>query len=954
MGRGGSLESWRPTPQRQAPTLSLVQALKARGDALLRTDPLTARRLADLAEEVAAGSSDPLCRATAAWAAGNARFFGGEYAECLALYRGAIPAFEQAGLSLEAGRLHANCVGVLTDLGRLEEALAEAELARPALAASGPTRFLASLEMNATVLHRHLDDYGAALAACDRGREIASALDNAVMVARFDVNRALILENLDSYRAAIATLMETLPVFERHGETMELARSRLNLGLLYTRAGHYRQALAELERSRQGFASLGNEMEVAVTDWHRAGVYLKLNLLPEVIEHNAAARAVLVQCGLVRQAALADSETAQAYHRLGEGEEARRLIQQARADLAQTGPLPVQLAQFDLQEAGFHLADAALEAAVACTERGLAALASGPFPIKRAAARLILADCYQASGRPDEAAAAYHEALDVVGPAGLADLTYRAQLGLGRLAETQGDAAAALAWYRQAMDAATRASLGLGGSEVRSAFLTDKLAGHQAAVLLHLGRGDLAAAFAAAEAARASAGRLLSLAADRPDSGEDGPGVAAELTERRDEWNWLYSRLDRGRWAAEPGDPLAAARGGPDETAALSGLAAAERRLADLIRSTAQLAGAGLAPLADLATVQARLADDEALLACFIARDQVVGFHVDRRHAAAAPHLASVADVRQRLDRLRFALRRESDEVGEHLAWFYRALVKRLCHAAGAPEAPGAWPESLRRLYIVPHDLLYHLPFHALHDGEGYLLERCEIVYLPAAGWLLRDQTFDQTFGVSETLKVSPGRALIVGCDHDGRLPAALAEAQAIYDLLLASIPHTGIIPTLLLAGDATQAHLRELAPAAGILHLATHGVFRQDNPLFSALRLADGWLTLADVERMDLRQASLVTLSACETGAGDLRGGDLFGLSQAFLAAGAASLVASLWPVPDEATARLMEGFYRRLVAGESKVAALRGAQLELLAEPASRHPLYWAGFGLMGEGDM
>jgi len=165
-----------------------------------------------------------------------------------------------------------------------------------------------------------------------------------------------------------------------------------------------------------------------------------------------------------------------------------------------------------------------------------------------------------------------------------------------------------------------------------------------------------------------------------------------------------------------------------------------------------------------------------------------------------------------------------------------------------------------------------------------------------------------------------------VGFDHDGRLPAAHAEARAIYELLLASAPQTGLTPNLLLAGDATEARLRELAPAAGLLHLATHGVFRQDNPLFSALRLADGWLTLADVERMDLRGTGLVTLSACETGAGDPRGGDLFGLSQAFLQAGAASLVASLWPVPDEATRRLMIGFYRHLIAGKGKAAALLG----------------------------
>ncbi len=979
--------------------LQLIQALKARADALLRADPPTARRLAEIAQEVAASSDDPLCRATAAWAAGNAGFYGGEYRECLAYYRQAIPAFEQAGSSLEAGRLRANCVAVLTDLGRCAEALAEAEVARPALVIHGPTRFLASLEMNATVLHRHLDDYGAALAACDRGREIALALDNAIMVARFDVNRALILENLDSYRAAIAALLETLPVFERHGETLELARARLNLGLLHTRAGHYRQALTELEISRQGFAAQGNAMEVAVTDWHCAGVYLKLNLLPEVIEHNATARAVFVQRGLVRQAALADSEAAQAYHRLGEPKEADRLIQRSRAVLVETGPLPVQLAQLDLLEASFHLADGALAAALICAERGLAGLARGPFPIKRAAARLMLADCYRAVGRPDEAHTAYREALDIVGPAGLADLTYRAQLGLGQLAETQGDAAGALAWYRQALEVATRASFGLGGSEFRAAFLADKLAAHQAAVLLHLAGGDLPAAFVAAEAARISAGRLLSLAAGFPEYGADDPGSAAELAQRREEWNWLYSRLDRGRWATEPGDPAPAARGGVDEAAALSGLAAAERRLADLLRSAGRPGPAAAAPPADLAAVQACLAPDEALLAYFVTRDQVVGFRVDRQSAVAIPDLVSVEDARGRLDRLRFALHRESDEAEEHLAWFYRVLVAGLARPADAiplaqadkasqglsparpadvippaqaekaPQGLGSaaeaafqfqtggfnpWASSIRRLYIVPHDLLYHLPFHALCSDDGrYLLESYEIVYLPAASWLRR-----QTFEVSETLRRTQGklskvsqRALIVGHDHAGRLPAALREAQAVHDILAEAATQTGIVPRLLLAGDATEARLREHASEAGILHLATHGVFRQDNPLFSALRLADGWLTLADVERMDLRQAGLVTLSACETGAGDLRGGDLFGLSQAFLAAGAASLVASLWPVPDEATRQLMIGFYCQLVDGQSKAAALRAAQLTLMAQPAYRHPLHWAGFVLMGE---
>jgi len=150
---------------------------------------------------------------------------------------------------------------------------------------------------------------------------------------------------------------------------------------------------------------------------------------------------------------------------------------------------------------------------------------------------------------------------------------------------------------------------------------------------------------------------------------------------------------------------------------------------------------------------------------------------------------------------------------------------------------------------------------------------------------------------------------------------------------------------------EATEVRLREYGPACGLLHLATHGAFRADNPLFSWLRLADARLTVRDIYSLRLPRASLVTLSACETGLGGLRGGDVLGLSQSFLAAGARSLLLSLWAVDDVSTAQLMASFYRRLAAGQTKVAALREAQQEM--RERYPHPFYWAGFVLVGEGD-
>ena len=95
------------------------------------------------------------------------------------------------------------------------------------------------------------------------------------------------------------------------------------------------------------------------------------------------------------------------------------------------------------------------------------------------------------------------------------------------------------------------------------------------------------------------------------------------------------------------------------------------------------------------------------------------------------------------------------------------------------------------------------------------------------------------------------------------------------------------------------------------ILHLACHGEFRPDNPLFSSLHLADGAITVRDVCSQKLK-AGLVTLSACETGLNSIFAGDeILGLTRGFLTAGVASLVLSLWTVNDEATAELMKNFY-------------------------------------------
>jgi CHAT domain-containing protein len=141
---------------------------------------------------------------------------------------------------------------------------------------------------------------------------------------------------------------------------------------------------------------------------------------------------------------------------------------------------------------------------------------------------------------------------------------------------------------------------------------------------------------------------------------------------------------------------------------------------------------------------------------------------------------------------------------------------------------------------------------------------------------------------------------------------------------------------------------LRSAASGCGVLHLACHGLFRADNPMFSSLKLHDGWLTAADAMRLDLK-GTLVTLSACESGRNEVFAGDeLIGLTRAFLGAGAATLAVSLWLVQDETTASLMARYYERLRDGAGPAEALRAAQLAIKDEHP--HPYYWAPFVLIG----
>jgi len=259
-------------------------------------------------------------------------------------------------------------------------------------------------------------------------------------------------------------------------------------------------------------------------------------------------------------------------------------------------------------------------------------------------------------------------------------------------------------------------------------------------------------------------------------------------------------------------------------------------------------------------------------------------------------------------------------------------------------------------LVLEPDRALWLLPFAALQDAAGdCLADLHPLLYAPSAD-VLDEIRREPGYGESDEL-----RALIVGDpDMPGvpvrggmeielePLPGARTEARAIADL----IPEKR--RTLLLGPDAREETVREQAPEHGIIHLATHGIAYDDDPLASFVALAaseedDGLLTARQV--MDMRlPADLITLSACQTGLGKVAGEGVIGLSRAFLVTGARSVLVSQWSVDDAATAALMEQFYQHYLALDNKAVALQKAMQAVRADPAFTHPSQWASFMLVG----
>ncbi len=913
-------------------------------DSLARTNPLQARHLSSICSELAKRIDAPLLVPKATYINAQTHAVMGQLNEALALIRAAYQGYKQLNAELPALRTGLGRIHVLNELGQHQKAIAVGQelltqlthitgLSEATLAEATLIEGIAY--QNQGVCYHMMGRYEDALQAYTAAENAFQKAGTTDRLADIYNNRGIILLHLGRVSDALSDFEAAAAALQQAGQTLLYAQTLINIGDAYLLSGHYARSLKALAKAHRLLSSLGMLADEHTLLLQRGDVYLALNLYPEAAE---AYREAAQTC----QAANLAHYHARALWGLGAALVVLQEYKEAAAVLAQAEQLFLQAENIPMW-CSVKLEQSALFAALGERQKGLAAarqaftrIEGGAWPVQELYAHVRLSDLLSldmpAAGQHLLAAQKLSQAL------ALPHLHYRIQRRLGRLRWRQGRLDEAQEWLETAVTTIEQLRDTVAHETLRISFLHDKLAAYQDLLQLYLlpdSEQYRQRAFILAEQvkSRVLADMVTGIIDTAPALPEEHH-LAGQLRDLRADLNAVYNAF-LGHTSAEtellpPAELLSRAQTLEQQINRL-------QQQADMRQLARPLAAAP-----SLNQMQTKIPPDICLLAYHIIDDEILAFIYRAGDIRVVRKISTVTAVQPLAHQLtlewnRFRIgggfaRRHMARLEKSarltLGELYTELVTPL-----AAHLPAATPEMPAKLLIVPHGLLHQIPFHALHDGRAYLLERFEISYAPSVTLFTLCQ---------QKPRPAATHALVMGVT-DPLIPAVNTEVSAVMAQFTNATVKTGC--------EATTHALHTEASRANLIHLACHGLFRADNPMWSALKLHDGWLTAADILQFNLPN-SLVTLSACESGQSQIETGDeLIGLARAFLGAGAVSLVVSLWIVQDETTAGLMSDWYCawQKQPQQDRAAALRQAQLALKTNHP--HPYYWAPFILIGQ---
>ena len=873
------------------PSAALAQALAAAG--LAQTQPERARRMAESAATAAQG--DVEVRSVVERALGMVLAATGDLDGGIARLRKAAAIADVARLATRSVEARGMLAILLVLTGSTRDALRELERAE-ATAPEGVSA--ARLQMQHGLVLSEVGRLTDARASLDKAlATLQRAGGDDLLEADTLNNRGIVRVGLRDWRGAKADLLRAETLYFRNGHVGRTAMIYHNRGMAETLRGDLPAALAAFDESAGRYQQAGLHPGELPVD--RAEALLSGRLIAEA--RHAAELAVdeftrqqnaldLVHARLLlAEAALLGGDPATARSEAGR---ARRSAQrQARPGwAARAGYL-----QLRARWLGGDRSRSSLKAG----KRIAAELEQAHWTVQAVDARLVVARTALSLGLGDYARQELVAARSTR-RSGPAELRARAWYAEALLRRSDGDRSGAAKAVRAGLAILDQFQASLGATDMRAhaSAHAEELARFGLELALESGRAE--SIFAAAEHGRAGALRF------RPTRPPDDEDLIANLAELRE----VVTQLRSG-----DGTP------GP--------LLVRQATIENAIRDRARhAAGSNDTAQRPPTMTQLRAALDGATLVEYLDLDGELHAVAVRAGHCTSHRLGSVAAIEGSIDSLRTGLRFLAHGAGS--ARSLAAVTEVIDHAARELDAvllvPVLTSADGAPLVVIPTGALHALPWSALPSCAT----RAVSVAPSAALW----------HRAATDSRLSDGPAVLA---HGPGLSHASAEVRA-----LALVYRDA---TCLTGRNARVAALLSALDGAGVAHLAAHGHFRSDNPMFSELQFADGPLTVYDLERLAVPPRHVV-LASCDSGLASVRTGDeLIGLAAALLAMGTVNLVAAVVPVPDEASHDLMLHFHRHLTAGLGAADALMHARQETaLADSAAA--VAAAGFVCFGAG--
>ncbi len=917
---------------RDLPGVALLEAMKEHADSRALSDPAAledARRAFLVAEH---RPHEPLAYALAFWIQGNAEMFI-DPSKAIGAFEQALPGYRAAGDRISVARLLGNLVPMYAECGHFDQATTAYVEGQAICAAAGDAAriHLRHLEQNYGWLLHCQGRYAEALQAYERALTLAHQLDEPMAAAEIRVNQAVALGMLGRLNEGVTALHQERAVVEalEPSQPLTLARIDMDLADFYADLGRPADALRRFRSALRHFASLSDtHQDVGAALLYEARLFERIGALKEA-QHNYAEAVARFEAGglhpyrgdaLIRQAAVS--------RMYGRYDLAALLLDEAE-QLWQHLDHPFNRALVHLERVSLALEQQAVEPALSLLQQPLPCADNA---VLQANQRLLHGEAYrllwEERGEPAHALEArtyYDQAVLAAQNLGDRWIERQALTGLARLTLAEDSTAArALLERVAAHDDMTRRALSV--EELKAGFQQQYDDVWPMRIRLETEQQQPAQALQCIWRAKGSA--ILDLLYTTRQAPGTPDAVSEELERIRDQLASQRRQIALEHDEIVPGGEGVWEREDPT-------IIALEKQLFDLRCRRNAPAATEIATL--LGNPQALLNRMESdILIEYVRCDEMVLAAVAYRDGRCQiVELGDTTTINRTVRKLLLkctafvnAAQNPATRQQHNATWAreWLPLLKRCYDFLIAPLGPLA---AGAKLLVAPCDVLQQLPFAALWDGESYLIERHEIEQTPTGALLAAPGPSDASLDVP----------LVIVSSAEGALDHIESQAAAV----------TTAFPTSRAFVDeaAGIATLRKLSRPPRLLHITGHRISRDDDaPIFSALQLPGGMLSVEECYHLALAGTELVTLNGCTTAAGLDSGGSILAFQTALFTAGVQRVLSSLWQIFNEDAAVWMQHFYRVLSEGFSPPAALRQTQLTLREDSIYGHPAVWAAF--------